>query len=62
MDAPIIPKATRNHGEDWLARKNVSEFARRDVSSDTSINTLKYKAIIPNTRSGDMGYFFCGYY
>jgi hypothetical protein len=40
-EAPIIPKATKNHGDFLLAKKNVSLFAPRLVTYEIPIKRRK---------------------
>ena len=51
-DAPIIPKATTNHGDFLLPVKKVSFVAFFEVKCEIIIKTRKYAPIIPATKNG----------
>ena len=44
-DAPIIPKATKYHGDELLALKKVELFADFPVKKEIPISTPKYPSI-----------------
>jgi hypothetical protein len=53
-EAPIIPKATTNHGDCRLPVKKVSFVAFFEVKCEIMIRIRKYPRITDNTTSGFM--------
>jgi hypothetical protein len=54
-DAPIIPKATKYHGDELLALKNVLLFAFLPVINEINSRILKYPTISSNIYNGFIG-------
>jgi hypothetical protein len=59
-EAPIMPNATRNHGDCLFPVKKVVVSAPFDVITEMRINIEKYTAKIVITRIGDMRFGFNG--
>ena len=51
-DAPIIPMATKIHGDFLLAIKNALLLESRPVKYDTAIKKIKYPAITARVKTG----------
>ena len=54
-DSPIIPKATKYHGDELLALKNVLLFAFLPVINEINSRILKYPTISSNIYNGFIG-------